>query len=165
MILRRAGCIPNGFAGRVHERPGHLCGRPCGDGVSLFDLSLFFRTVSHSAVRTSNSPNPTEPKGFACEKACVWPAVPLAIPALPPILRLARAGFFARGNNHDHPAKLSIRCLRGNSGAAHPLVSRLGHSHSPASASLVSCATRGAFHRGRFSGRTLPRPLCKMARS
>jgi len=165
MILRRAGCIPNGFAGRVHERPGHFCGRPCGDGrVIVRPLPVLSYGLA-LAVRTSNSPNPTEPKGFACEKACVWPAVPLAIPALPPILRLARAGFFARGNNHDHPAKLSIRCLRGNSGAAHPLVSRLGHSHSPASASLVSCATRGAFHRGRFSGRTLPRPLRKMARS
>src|SRR6266850_1394598 len=73
--------------------PGHFCGRPCRDGVSLFNPSLFFRTVSHSAVRTSNSPNPTEPKGFACEKACVWPAVPLAILAVPPILTLSPRRF------------------------------------------------------------------------
>src|SRR6266850_3129204 len=73
--------------------PGHFCGRPCRDGVSLFNPSLFFRTVSHSAVRTSHSPNPTEPKGFACEKACVWPAVPLAILAVPPILTLSPRRF------------------------------------------------------------------------
>jgi hypothetical protein len=127
--------------------------------------SLFFRTVSHSAVRTSYSLNPTEPKGFACEKACVWPAVPLAIPALPPILRLARAGFFTRGNIHDRPAKPSIRCLRGNSGAARRLAPRIGHTYSPASASFVSRTARSSFHSGRFSSRTLPQPLGKMAQS
>ena len=90
-------CIPNGFPGRVHCAQTLLRER---DGVSLFNPSLFFRTVSHSAVRTSNSPNPTEPKGFACEKACVWPAVPLAILALPPYLALSPRRFlYAR----QHP--------------------------------------------------------------
>jgi len=163
--LRGAGLHPQWLRGTRPLRPGHFCRRPCRDGVLLFDPSLFFRTVWHFAVRTSNSPNPTEPKGFACEKAGVWPAVPLAILTLPPILRLARADCCTRDNIHERTAKTSIRRCRGNSGAARRLAPRIGHTHSPASASFVSRTARSSFHSGGFSSRTLPRPLGKMAQS
>src|SRR6266851_1968564 len=98
MILRDARLHPKWLPGARPLRPDTFAG--ARDGVSLFNPSLFFRTVSHSAVRTSNSPNLTEPKGFACEKACVWPAVPLAILALPPYLALSPRRFlYAR----QHP--------------------------------------------------------------
>ena len=73
-----------------------LAGTISGGGFAI--RPLYFRTAAGAEVRTSNSPNPTEPTGFASEKACVWPAVPLAILSLPPILRLAGAGSCARGN-------------------------------------------------------------------
>ncbi len=156
------GCISNDSTGRVvGHSSGFLASTISGGGYAI--RPLYFRTAPRAEVRTSNSPNPTEPTGFVSEKACVWPAVPLAILSLPPILRLAGAGFSAHGNIHDRPAKPAISRLRGNSGAARPRAPRIGRSHSPRSASLVSRVTRSSFYRGRFSSRTLPRRLGKMA--
>ncbi len=149
-------CIPNGFPGRVHCAQTLLRER---DGVSLFNPSLFFRTVPVTPRISLNL------KGLPAKRLASGPPYHWRSSPCPPILPLARAGFFTRGNIHDRPAKPSIRCLRGNSGAARRLAPRVGYTHSPASASLVPCAARSAFHRGRFSGRTLPRPLGKMAQS
>src|SRR5258708_11724121 len=126
---------------------------------------LFLRTVSRPAVRTSNCLNPTEAKGVARKRGVVWPAVPLAIFSLLSNLHLARAELFSRGDIHDRPAKPCIGCLRGNSGAARGLTSRVGHSHSPALARYVPRTSCVSLCRGWFSSRTLPRHLGKMADS
>ena len=158
-----AFCILKRFAGRTIVHSSCFYARPFRVGVSA-GRPLFFRTVSHSAVRTSNSPNPIEPTGVGRKKARVWPVVPLAILFLPSTLRLARAASCPRGNIHERRAKPTASRLP-RSGAAHRFASRIGNFDSTALVRLVPRASRCSFYRSRLSSRTLPRRLGKMAKS
>jgi hypothetical protein len=148
------------FYSECRKNQAPYSSRPSTSLKAQVDVSvirpLFFRTVARSAVRTSNSPNPTEPTGVARKNARVWPAVPLAIFFPPSILRLARANFCRRGIIHERTAKPSISRLRAHAWTANRLASRTGNSDSLSLARIVPRTARDSFYLSRFSSRPLP---------
>jgi len=73
--------------------PETLLRRPWRDGVPLFELSPVLSYGLAPVVRTSNPRIPLNLKGLPAKKACVWPAVPLAIPRCAPYLTLSPRRF------------------------------------------------------------------------
>jgi len=135
--------------------PRTFCGSlGAADSVVVSTLPVLF-VRSRTPWYVPVTPDPTEPKGFACEKACVWPAVPLAILAVPLTLTLSPRRFLARRTSMT--ARPNHRSLPpGPSPEAQSASYAHVHSHSPGSAGFVSRAARSFFPQRPVSSRTFP---------